>query len=301
MALASAETSATGIAVDDDDVYFAVTKDTNVADDFDIWRVSRFGGPAVEFAEGPSGSSLTINATAVFTWSRDGFIRRWAKSGGAPTILYQHDPHDRVLAGFADAFGYIYFLTSNLGDFYLSRTPEDGGGPDTSVATGMSYEESITDFAFDPHHLWLAHPVGISGTAPDGGGPSISMSWSPTPPPNQPPPYLEHVAADDTYVYASTSAGDVLRAAQTDGAPFTVIGHPSGLVSAVRTDGGHVYVSSESFVDGRFHTTITRFSSDGASADVLVDGDTTFGDFAFRGDSLYYTSLQDSTVYRVCK
>ncbi|HWE29142.1 MAG TPA: hypothetical protein VHB97_14135, partial [Polyangia bacterium] len=234
-------------------------------------------------------SYVTVNATAVFTLNADGELLRWAKSGGAPLVMQASNNNVSVRC-LADAFGYIYFCTDDAGFIQIVRTPEDGGGPAT-VIVGTYL---ISDIAFDATHLWYETPHGTFGVPP-GGGAGSTISIAPT------NASVGPIAVDDAHVFVGTYDGRILVAPKLDGATLTTFANTLQYPAKLRVDGSNLYVlAGEVDADGS-HSRITRFATDSSNSTILVDLHGIIGDMAVRGDYVYYSFENDSTVYRICR
>jgi hypothetical protein len=288
VAIASAEKDADAIAVDDSDVYFTTQPVASSSSDWDLWRAPVGGGAAAKV--GSSGNYyaaawVTVNATAAFTLQSDGLLMRWPKSGGAPSQLHASQSNVGV-ADLVDAFGYIYFSTYDSGYVQIIRTPEDGGGPETIVAA----QNGLGNFTFDPTHIWISSTRGISGSAPDGSGPSVFI-------PSASNGALGPLAVDDAHVFVADNARTLWVADKRDGATMTVLAQTTDYPNVLIADGGNLYVLSATESD----TSITRYAADGSRADLLAERAGMIGGMVVRGNFVYYTYSNDSTVYRICK
>jgi hypothetical protein len=292
--IATAEKIASALAVDDTNVYFVADTTTTQEGVWDLWRAPAGGGAPVEVGTTADWTAqrATINATAVFTIGSDDELLRWAKSGGAPTVL--HASTNSSIGGcMADAFGYIYFCSGNAADglVQLLRVPEDGGAAATVIVGYLG--GGIHGIAFDANYVWMTSNPGVFRTGHDGGTSTQAMVTPTT--------QLGPIVVDDAHVYAGDYSGDILVADKHDGAALTVLTKTAQYPAVLRLDGGNLYILAGELDDVGHHSVIQRVTTDGQSGANLVDLHGIIGDMSVRGDSVYYTFENDSTVYRVCK
>ncbi|HEX6838444.1 MAG TPA: hypothetical protein VF334_17830 [Polyangia bacterium] len=273
---------ARAIAVDDSGIYFSTNTDPGNVGSF--LRAPLAGGTAVALGSG-SIFAIVVNDAAVFTLDGGGQILRWAKSGGPPVTLVSGS---RFLPAvqIADAFGYLYWTTDDADFIQIFRRPDDGSGATARIGA-MAGSGPI---AFDSTHLWQSTTHGIFRSAPDGSGQTRAITS-----PNG--DTFGPLAVDDAHVFVGTVPGRLWAADSRVGATLTLIASTSGSAVELLADGGRLYVRDSMASRSR----ITRYAADGSGATVLADRAGGIGGMAIHGGFLYYTSTDDSTVYRVCK
>lgn len=287
VAIATAEMHAERLAVDDTDVYF-IAEATQYGP-WHLWRAPLAGGAASELGTVGNAADgyVTVNATAIFTLSNDGLLLRWPKGGGAPLTMRPSNTNVSSTC-LADAYGFIYDCTWDSSWVQIIRRPEDGGGTAQVVAGNWI----AAGPAFDTQHVWYITTHGLFAVAPDGSGPTLSIASNNA---------VGNIAVDDAHVYLGATDQRILSAPKQDGAALAQIAMSSGYPDQLLTNGGNLYVFATVVAPSGSYGTITRYASDGSQATVLAAANGMIGGMAIRGDYVYYTSMSDSTVYRVCK
>jgi hypothetical protein len=152
----------------------------------------------------------------------------------------------------------------------------------------------LESIAFDPQHLWFDDVHGVVGMAPDGSaGSNVTIPWSGV--------ALFAIATTDTQLFVGTDDARILVAPKKDGATLTTFAHTLRYPTRLHVDGSNLYVLSGGTGEPGGLTKISRYATDGSSSTDLVPVTGPISDFAVRGDYVYYTFSNDSSVYRVCK
>jgi hypothetical protein len=291
VAVATAEKGAGALAVDDSNVYFLAEPQQTKDDDWNLWTAPSSGGPAVERGTTADWTlqRITVNATAIFTLAHDGQLLRWPKSGGAPTTFFDN-LGDAYTGCFANAFGSIYYCDGDHDVYLLNRMPEDGGRP-TEMATLFG----LGDIAFDATYVYLTGDGGVYRMPHQADyHTSLELVGNPGTP-------LGSIAVDDAHIFVGDINGEILVADKHAGTTFSILAKTAGYPSVLRIDNGSVYSLAGELDDVGHHSVISRVTTDGMTAASLVDLHGIIGGMVLRGDYVYYTLENDSTVYRVCK
>jgi hypothetical protein len=291
-AIATAQKGAYVLAVDDSNVYFMAEPEQTKENDWNLFRAPSSGGAAVEVGTTSDWTlpQITVNSTAVFTIAFDGQLMRWPKDGSAPTVMIDNFG-DGYYGCLTDALGYLYMCDGDHDRYLIERRPEDGG-----AAIEMATLFGVQQLAFDATYVYMTSNDGGLYRMPnqaDFHTPLELVGNAGTP--------LTAIAVDDTHVFVGDTNGDILVAGKQPGTSFSILAKTAAYPSKLRVDNGSVYSLAGELDDVGHHSVISRVSTDGKTGASLVDLHGIIGDMALRGDYVYYTLENDSTVYRVCK
>jgi hypothetical protein len=282
------------IAVDDTSVYFTGSEKSTLSS-FDLWRAPLdASSPAVDLGSlnDSFATYVLVNDLGVYTLSGDGQLLLWPKAGGAPTTLSAQHADRTTQSCLYDAYGYLYVCNFNFGNVQLVRRPEDGSGTTTTLVN----DNGLDGMAFDPTMIWVTDAKGVNHMAPDGTQFAQAIAnpydWATSP--------LKGIAVDGSHVFVGAMNGQVLAAPKQDGATLTPIAQTIGSPETLLVDGGNLYVLAATAGSSN-RSQITRMAPDGSHATMLVDRGGLIGGMDIRGSYVYYTLLDDGTVYRVCK